>query len=491
MTSGLKPYPEMKDSGVDSLGSVPSHWEVGKLGHIGRLFKGNGASKEDEVLTGIPCIRYGDLYTRHNYFILDSRACISEERASDYTPIEFGDILFAASGETIDEIGKSAVNLIRGRAYCGGDVIVFRPKRGLDRGYMGYATDFRPAVIQKARMGRGFTVVHIYGDELKKLAVPLPPVHEQSDIARFLDQAERRFHRYIRAKQTLIALLEEQKKSIIQQAVTGQIDVRTGKAYTTYRDSGIEWVGKIPSNWEVRRIGGFSTVGNGSTPSRSNPEYWANGRHGWVTSSAVNLGTINKAEEFVTDTAVRQCHLPPVKAGSVLIGITGQGKTRGMAAMLGIDVTINQHIAYITPNPRLVQPKYLQLFLTCAYAELRAISSASGSTRPALTCEDIKQFRVAIPSGTEQKHLLEVLANVVARTDRGIRHVRSQCVLADELRTRLIADVVTGKLDVRKASTKLTSSDDDGDEREPSVASGYAGTSKLTEPCATAARSEV
>ena len=127
MIPGLKPYPAMKDSGVDTLGAVPVHWEVTKLGRVGRFFKGNGGTKEDEVPTGIPCIRYGDLYTRHNYFIHDSRACISEERASDYTPIEYGDVLFAASGETIDEIGKSAVNLIEGEACCGGDVIIFRP----------------------------------------------------------------------------------------------------------------------------------------------------------------------------------------------------------------------------------------------------------------------------------------------------------------------------------------------------------------------------
>ena len=138
MSVELKPYPEMKDSGVDALGAVPAHWEVTKLGHIGRLFKGRGASKEDEAPTGTPCVRYGDLYTRHNYFIHDSRACIAEERTSNYTPIEYGDVLFAASGETIDEIGKSAVNLIEGEAYCGGDVIIFRPRQHVDSRYMGY-----------------------------------------------------------------------------------------------------------------------------------------------------------------------------------------------------------------------------------------------------------------------------------------------------------------------------------------------------------------
>ena len=450
MSGELKPYPEYKDSGVEWLGEVPGHWEVRRLSQIGTLFKGRGGSKEDEVPSGVPCIRYGDLYTSHRNFIHDSRSFVSEERAAAYTRINFGDVLFAASGETIDEIGKSAVSLLRSEAVCGGDVILFRPRHEVDARYLGYAADCWPAAVQKASMGRGFTVIHIYTSELKRLGLALPPLPEQSAIARFLDHAGQRIQRYIGAKQRLIALLEEQKRTIIHQAVTGQIDVRTGRPYETYRNSAAGWLGRIPADWKVRRIGSFSTVGNGSTPSRDNADYWTNGHHGWLTSSAVNWGTINKAKEFVTDKAVRECHLPPVKAGSVLVGITGQGKTRGMAAMLGIDATINQHIAYITPNSDLIRPKYLQLVLGSAYAELRAISSASGSTRPALTCEDIKQFRVPVPSGVEQLCLVEFLSKVDARFHRCMNLVQRQFAFARELSTRLISDVVTGKLDVRE-----------------------------------------
>ena len=299
MIAGLKPYPAMKDSGVDTLGAVPAHWKVTKLGHIGRLFKGNGGTKEDEVPTGIPCIRYGDLYTRHNYFILDSRACISEERARDYTPIEFGDILFAASGETIDEIGKSAVNLIQGRAYCGGDVIVFRPKRGLDCGYMGYATDFRPAVVQKAQMGRGFTIVHIYGDQLKKLAVLLPPIQEQTDIVRFLDHMDRRIQHYIDAKQKLIALLEEQKQAIIHNTVTGKVDVRTGQQYRTYRDAGVDDVEAIPNHWRIvplkRVLARIIDCEHKTAPAVDESDYFV------IRTTAVRNGTLRWKGAYCTD----------------------------------------------------------------------------------------------------------------------------------------------------------------------------------------------
>ena len=257
MTIGLTPYLAMKNSGVGWLGQVPEHWEVRRLGQIGRLSKGNGGNKEDEIPIGVPCVRYGDLYTTHTYFIEKSRSFVAPETARNYTPISFGDVLFAASGETIEEIGKSAVNLIQDQACCGGDVILFQPQQDLIARYMGYATDCRPVATQKATMGHGITVKHIYGDQLKYVVIPLPPLPEQAAIVRFLDHADRRIRRYIRAKRKLIALLEEQKQATIDQTVTGQIDVRTGNPYPVYKDSGVEWLGKVPEQWERERLKGI------------------------------------------------------------------------------------------------------------------------------------------------------------------------------------------------------------------------------------------
>lgn len=114
----LRPYIRYKPSSDQWTGDVPTHWEVRQLGRIGRFSKGSGGTKDDDSDEGVPCIRYGDLYTQHRFFITKSRACVSSERAAAYTPIRYGDVLFAGSGETIDEIGKSAVNLIPGSSAC-------------------------------------------------------------------------------------------------------------------------------------------------------------------------------------------------------------------------------------------------------------------------------------------------------------------------------------------------------------------------------------
>ena len=220
------PYPAYKQSGVEWLGDVPEHWEVCKLGQIGRFLKGNGGNREDEVSAGTPCVRYGDLYTTHKYFILQSRSYISEQKAVDYTPIRFGDVLFAGSGETIEEIGKSAVSLLHSDAVCGGDVIILRPSRQFDAEFMGYVMDCRPVATQKALMGRGITVMHIYISNLKNVTVGLPPLSEQKAIGRYLGSINSALDSAISNGQQEIELLKEYHARLITDVVTGKVDVR-------------------------------------------------------------------------------------------------------------------------------------------------------------------------------------------------------------------------------------------------------------------------
>jgi len=250
MIAGLKPYPVIKDSGVEQLGKVPEHWNVCELGRVGSFFKGNG----------VPCVRYGDLYTRHRYYIERAKSCVSQERAVAFTPIRFGDVLFAGSGEAIEEIGKSAVNLLDEPACCGGDVIVFRPSIDLEPRFLGLATDCPQAAYQKSCMGRGITVMHIYGSELKYLSIALPPAAEQAAIVRYLDHVDRQVRRLVRAKRKLIALLTEQKNVIIHRAVTRGLEPDVH-----LKDSGVEWLGEVPAHWVVARLRDVALVQTGIT----------------------------------------------------------------------------------------------------------------------------------------------------------------------------------------------------------------------------------
>jgi len=435
MIADFKPYPEYpeyKELGLPWLGPVPKHWDVRQARHIGRLFKGVGGTKEDSIPVGVACVRYGELYTTHTDVIRASKAFVSAEHAARYTPIQYGDVLFAASGETIEDIGKSAVNLMRTAAVCGGDIIVLRPSIPVHAPFLGYAMDCRPATNQKAIMGRGTTVKHIYPDELKNLTIPLPPPNEQEAIVRFIHYVDQRVNRLIKAKRRLIEVLNEQKQAIIAAASDSQHVTRA-----------------LTDVWQIGHLG---RVGNGSTPSRGKPDYWSSemeAGYPWLNSANVNQGIIESSDQFVTELALRECHLPKVPDGSVLVAITGQGKTRGTAAILKIKATINQHLAYITPRQDLVSTEYLYLALTAAYQNLREVSEASGSTKGALTCGDLKRFKIGLPQREQQDRIVAQVRGQTEGVDSTKRKAQREIALIREYRTRLVSDVVTGQLDVR------------------------------------------
>ncbi len=458
MIANLKPYQTYKDSGVEWLGEVPGHWEVRQLGQFGTLSKGNGGNKADEVPSGIPCVRYGDLYTTHTNFIWKSRSFISQEKATDYTPLRFGDVLFAASGETIEEIGKSAVNLIPTDACCGGDIILFRPKRRVDAQFLGYATDCRPVAIQKSTMGRGITVKHIYGNQLKYVTLPLPSWSEQTAIVRFLDHADRRIRRYIRAKERLIELLEEQKQAIIHQAVTGQIDVRTGQPYPAYKDSGVEWLGKVPEHWEVRRLGqlidltvGFPFKSDGFTQARSDVRLLrgvnvAPGTLRWDDVVRWPIRDVDSFEGY------------EMEVGDIVLGmdrpIIQSGTRVAVVSESDVPSLLLQRVARIRVKEALRGDYAVELIGGKGFSDYLA-PIFTGISVPHLSAEQVKNYRFALPNVSEQQAIMHHVASGTRSIRSAARRILQQIHLLREYRTRLIADVVTGELDVRDAAEHL------------------------------------
>ncbi len=463
----LKPYPEMKDSGVEWLGEVPAHWEVKPNRTLFDEVRERGRPEEPMLSVTIKrgVIRQSDLLENA------SKKDGSNLDKSAYKLVKPGDIAYNKMRAWQGAVGASEYRGIVSPAY-----VVERPRNGVSSGFLHYLLRMPGFAKEAERWSYGITsdMWSLRPEHFKMIYACLPPSIEQTAIVRFLDHADRRIRRYIRAKQKLIALLEEQKQAIIHQAVIGQMDLRTGRPYPSYKDSGVEWLGDLPDHWEVRRIGSLAKVGNGSTPARSNQAYWSDGSYPWLNSSSVNQGRITEADQFVTETALRECHLPRVPADSVLVGITGQGKTRGMAAVLAIEVTINQHLAYITPRAgrAWLTSGYLHMCLTAAYTELRAISSASGSTKGALTCEDIKSFSVPLPPMEEQEAVLLSIRRSLTPLENCVDLAQRQIELLKGYRARLIADVVTGKLDVRGAAAGLPSEDIPGDLDKPAEEDG-------------------
>ena len=460
MAAELKPYRAYKDSGLEWLGAVPAHWEVRHLGRFGRLFKGGGGTKEDARESGVPCVRYGDLYTRHQFFITATRACVTPELANTvYTPIRYGDVLFAGSGETIDEIGKSAVNLIPGPACCGGDVIILRPSIDADARFLGYAMDCAATARQKACIGRGFTVVHIYSSDLKYVTLAIPSLPEQAAIVRFLDHAERRIRRYIRANEKLIALLEEQKKVFIQEAVTGQLDVRTGRPYTTYMDSGVEWLGAVPAHWNVWRS---------KRVLRPRTEL---ARPDDIQLSATQAyGVIAQAdyEERIGRKVTKILrHLGQRRHVEIDDFVISMRSFQGGLERAWRSGCIRSSYIVLRAATELSVGYFGHLFKSAGY--IAALQSTANFIRDGqdLNFENFCRVDVPFPPIEEQHQIAQAVDGGTQHVAASIERLRHRISSLREYRSRLIADVVTGKLDVREIAARLPDLDPLAAEQDP------------------------
>ena len=467
--TALKPYPSYKASGVEWLGQVPLHWEVRQLGRIGRFSKGSGGTKEDESEHGVPCIRYGDLYTQHQFFITESKTFVTRRLAAIYTPIRYRDVLFAGSGETIDEIGKSAVNLIRGPACCGGDVIIFRPSIDVDARFLGYATDCPQAVHQKACMGRGITVMHIYWSYLKYMAVAFPPLPEQATITRFLDHADRRIRRYIRAKQELIDLLEEQKQKTIHRAVTQGLgsDVRR-------KPSGVDWLGDVPEHWAIRRAKFFY---------RQIDERSSDGTEELMSVSH-KTGITPRKSNVTMFMAKSHKGYKLCRPGDIVINtMWAYMAALGVARQKGL--VSPSYGVYRPLHHRRFNQEYIDYLLRTELYRNEYVTRSTGITasRLRLYPESFLTIPLLCPPYAEQTTIVEYIDEITARADATINRTRRQIELLREYRIRLIADVVTGKLDVRNvdilAHDKESAFDDIDDVEYRSVPDGVDVMAKL------------
>ena len=449
MIADLKPYAAYKDSGLPWLGQVPAHWAICKPRHIGILLKGVGGTKEDALPEGVPCIRYGELYTTYSYFIRQPKAFIHPDRASSYTPLRYGDVLFAASGESLEEIGKSAVNLIEGPAVCGGDVIVLRPSIEVYAPFLGYALECRPSVVQKATMGRGTTVKHIYPDELKNLLFPLPPLAEQAAIVRFLDWANGRLERAIRLKRKTIALLNEQKQASIHRAVTRGLDPDA-----PLKDSGIPWLGETPAHWEVRKLKFEMSFRGGGTPSKGNPAFW-NGSIPWVSPKDMKSDVIRDTEDHITERAVAESSTNLVPAGSLLMVVRSGILQRSIpVALCNREVALNQDMKALISKGR-IDLEYFVLFVRGCEKRLLRVWTKQGATVESIEHQYLANTKVPIPPIGEQRLIVRQLAVEIEPQTNTISRLEREIALLREYRTRLVADVVTGKLDVREAAARL------------------------------------
>jgi type I restriction enzyme S subunit len=431
-----KPYPAYKDSDIEWLGKIPAQWKVAPLFTLAReRSTRNIKGEEMNVLS----LSYGRIVRRD----ISENFGLMPESFETYQIVEPGNLVLRLTDLQNDK-RSLRVGFVTERGIITSAYVALRISSNLAPEYAAYLLHAYDVTKVFYALGGGVRQTMKFED-LKWMPLLVPSAGEQRAITAFLDRETARIDVLLTKKQRLIELLEAERAGLITRAVTRGLD-----ANVPLKDSGIDWLGRIPVHWEIVRLGHFSAIGNGSTPSRDEPLYWVDGTYPWLTSGKINEEIISSANEFVTPRTLRECHLPRIPAGSLLVAITGEGQTRGRAALLQIESTISQHLAYVTPRGPRLNANYLRRVFQSCYDWLRAESSGSGSTRAALTCDFLKSIRVAIPPSAEQHAVVALLDRETARIDALVAKVHDGIQRLQELRTTLVSAAVTGKIDVRE-----------------------------------------
>ena len=278
--------------------------------------------------------------------------------------------------------------------------------------------------------------------ELKELLVPVPSIVTQRRIASFLDRKTAAIDELIKKKNRLIELLQEKRQALITQAVTKGLDPNV-----PMKESGIPWSGPYPQHWATARLSHFALVANGSTPDRERADYWEDGTIPWLSSGKVNDYVVTEADQFITPLALNECSVSLVRPGAVLVGLIGEGRTRGMSAFLDLPACINQNMAAVVPSTQL-DGHFLHAVLNAAYDELRVFGR--GGQQDALNCQILGSFRFPLPPLEEQRRISTQLSVRTIVVDRLVAGIRQHLTLLKEYRQALISAAVTGQLDLSK-----------------------------------------
>lgn len=308
-------------------------------------------------------------------------------------------------------------------------IISIFPHDCMDRQYLGYFLGQVDYATLQDRQVKGNTLNR---EKIDQIPILLPPFAEQRSIADTLDLVRHS----IRLQDLLLTTVQELKRAAMQTLFTrglrGEVQKETE-------------IGTVPESWHVTQLGALAKIGNGSTPRRATSEYWKGGIYPWLTSAKVYDRNIVEADQFVTEFALADCHLPRVKPGAVLIAITGQGKTLGHCAVLEIEATINQHLAYVEIDRAIVHPSFIRGYLETQYYFLRQVGAGGGSTKGALTCAFLRSLPIPVPSVLDEQ--IEI-ATILDGIDRKIDLHRRKREVLNDLFKALIRQLMTGEIRV-------------------------------------------
>ncbi|MBK6714997.1 MAG: restriction endonuclease subunit S [Burkholderiales bacterium] len=428
------------------MSELPDSWVLAPLGSLLSAVTGGGTPSKanaENFRGSIPFMTVKDMHAR---FIEDTQDHITEtaltESASTLVP---ADTLIVASRMSLGKIARTKVPVAINQ-----DLKALVLHEGINKTYIEYA--WRASEARIRAMGTGTTVKGIRLEDIRGLSVPLAPTNEQTRIADQLDTLLTRIKACNDHLDAIPGLLKRFRQAVLDAAMTGSL-TETCHQEQQPHDAGavvairlaaekapvsrklqefilnhppLPAVDGLPEGWLRTHVGMIGSVSNGSTPSRGKPEYW-NGDIPWVSSGEVANAAITGTREAITRAGFDNSSVRLLPAGTVLVAMIGEGKTRGQSALLKIPACINQNVAGVIPVPDLIDPRYLWYWFQRQYEVTRTHGNGSGPK--ALNCDRIRELEVVLPPLNQQLEIvqrIDSLFGVAAQIENLHRTARSR-----------------------------------------------------------------
>ena len=349
------------------------------LGEIATdVFRGAGIKRDQVRETGTPCVRYGEIYTTYGVWFENCVSHTDETLLTSKKYFGYGDILFAITGESVEDIAKCCAYIGHETCLAGGDIVVL--KHNEDPKYLSYTLSTLDAQKQKSKGKVKSKVVHSSVPDIKAIRIPVPPLPVQREIVRILDN-------FAELTAELTAELIARKQQ-----------------YACYRDKLLSTNNSSVPVVELRDIVKKSC--SGATPAKGNAEYYENGTIPWIRTQDVRFNEITEVNSYVTEKAVSETATKWIPENCVIVAISGA--TAGRCAINKIKATTNQHCLNLIIDDSMALYRYVFHCLCSKYEEL--ISRKQGA-RGDLNSSLILSLPIPIPSLEVQKRLVEVLDN--------------------------------------------------------------------------------
>ncbi|MGD2087426.1 MAG: restriction endonuclease subunit S [Candidatus Aminicenantes bacterium] len=452
----MKRYPEYKDTGIEWIGTIPKHWKLNKIKYstyVKARIGWHGLNSSDFIENGPFLVTGTDFIDgKVNW---DSCYHVSEYNyiRDPYIMLKEDDLLITKDGT----IGKLAiVKGLRGEATLNSGVFVTRPLKNV------YLTKNMYWILKSSVFEQfidynktGSTVLHLYQDMFEKFVFPVPPLHEQNVIALFLNSYNIKISELISKKRRLIELLKEQRAAMINRAVTKGLNPNA-----PMKDSGIEWLGKIPQHWEIKKLKFISNlISKGTTPSTLGKEIKSEGPIRFIKAENIVDNQLLKTPDFFIDNETNNIlKRSQLKDKDILVVIAGA--TIGKVAVLDknmLPANTNQAISFVRPNEN-TRTKYVWYWLQSNIIKHLTLLVTVQSAQPNLSMENLGNFFIPYPNIKEQENIGNFLTMETNRIEKSISKVKKEIELLKEYRAALISEVVTGKIDVRDSGPDKTNS---------------------------------